>query len=46
VFTSPISDFLARAHERGVTGIHRILRGDTIDLPLRDPWATQATPVD
>jgi L-ascorbate metabolism protein UlaG (beta-lactamase superfamily) len=46
VFTSPVEDFLARAHERGVTGVDRILRGDTVDLPLRDVGPTQTTPGD
>jgi L-ascorbate metabolism protein UlaG (beta-lactamase superfamily) len=32
---SPLSDFLTRADEHGLTGISPITRGDTLDLPLR-----------
>jgi L-ascorbate metabolism protein UlaG (beta-lactamase superfamily) len=35
VFTSPLSDFLARARDRGLAGVRPIGRGDTIDLPMR-----------
>jgi L-ascorbate metabolism protein UlaG (beta-lactamase superfamily) len=35
VFTSPLSDFLDRAREHGLTGVRPIARGDTFDLPLR-----------
>lgn len=35
VFTSPLSDYLTRAAEHGLTGIRPIARGDTLDLPLR-----------
>jgi L-ascorbate metabolism protein UlaG (beta-lactamase superfamily) len=34
VFKSPLSDFLTRAAEHGLTGIQPIGRGDTVDLPL------------
>jgi hypothetical protein len=33
VFTSPLSDYLARAGEHGLAGVQPIRRGDT--LPLR-----------
>lgn len=35
VCKSPLSDFLARAREQGLTGVRPITRGDTINLPLR-----------
>jgi L-ascorbate metabolism protein UlaG (beta-lactamase superfamily) len=35
VMKSPLSDFLTRAAERGLTGIQPITRGDTLDLPTR-----------
>jgi L-ascorbate metabolism protein UlaG (beta-lactamase superfamily) len=35
VCKSPLSDFLGRAAEHGLTGIRPIARGDTLDLPLR-----------
>jgi L-ascorbate metabolism protein UlaG (beta-lactamase superfamily) len=35
VFTSPLSDFLGRARDRGLTGIRPIVRGDSLDLPVR-----------
>jgi L-ascorbate metabolism protein UlaG (beta-lactamase superfamily) len=35
VMKSPLSDFLTRAREQGLTGIQPIARGDTLDLPLR-----------
>jgi L-ascorbate metabolism protein UlaG (beta-lactamase superfamily) len=44
VMTSPLSDFLERAREHGLTGIRPITRGDTLDLPLRAATG-QALPV-
>jgi L-ascorbate metabolism protein UlaG (beta-lactamase superfamily) len=35
IFTSPLSDFLARARDQGLAGIQPITRGDTVSLPLR-----------
>lgn len=35
VFKSPLSDYLDRAHERGLRGIRPVARGDTVNLPLR-----------
>jgi hypothetical protein len=35
VFTSPLSDYLTRARDQGLTGIEPITRGGTINLPLR-----------
>jgi L-ascorbate metabolism protein UlaG (beta-lactamase superfamily) len=35
VFTSPLSDYLARARQRGLTGVRPVVRGDTTDLPVR-----------
>ena len=32
VMKSPLSDFLARARQRGLTGVQPIVRGDTLDL--------------
>jgi L-ascorbate metabolism protein UlaG (beta-lactamase superfamily) len=40
VFTSPVSDYFARARDRGLTGVQPIGRGDTVALPIRHP--TQA----
>jgi L-ascorbate metabolism protein UlaG (beta-lactamase superfamily) len=38
VMKSPLSDFLARARERGLPGVRPVTRGDTVDLPTRiDP---------
>jgi L-ascorbate metabolism protein UlaG (beta-lactamase superfamily) len=37
VFTSPVSDYFARARDRGLTGVSPIGRGDTVALPLRQP---------
>jgi len=34
-FTSPLSDYLVRAREHGLTGVQPIIRGDRLDLPLR-----------
>jgi L-ascorbate metabolism protein UlaG (beta-lactamase superfamily) len=35
VFTSPLSDFLTRAGEHGLTGVSPITRGETLSLPVR-----------
>jgi L-ascorbate metabolism protein UlaG (beta-lactamase superfamily) len=35
VFTSPVSDFLVRASNRGLAGVRPIGRGDTVELPIR-----------
>ena len=35
VFRSPLSDYVTRARDQGLTGVQPIGRGDTIDLPLR-----------
>jgi L-ascorbate metabolism protein UlaG (beta-lactamase superfamily) len=35
VFTSPLSDFLDRAREHGLTGVRPVRRGDTVALPWR-----------
>jgi hypothetical protein len=35
VFTSPLSDYLARAREHGLAGVRPINRGDTLALPMR-----------
>jgi L-ascorbate metabolism protein UlaG (beta-lactamase superfamily) len=35
VFTSPLSDFLDRAREHGLTGIQPIVRGESFELPMR-----------
>ncbi|WP_052359492.1 MBL fold metallo-hydrolase [Actinoplanes friuliensis] len=35
VFTSPLSDFVERAREHGLTGIQPIERGSTLELPVR-----------
>ena len=35
VFKSPLSDYLTRARDQGLTGIQPIGRGDTTELPLR-----------
>jgi L-ascorbate metabolism protein UlaG (beta-lactamase superfamily) len=35
VFTSPLSDFLTRAREHGLTGVRPIPRGTTLGLPVR-----------
>jgi len=35
VFKSPLSDFLNRATEHGLTGVRPIKRGDTLSLPIR-----------
>jgi len=35
VFASPLSDFLDRAREHGLTGIQPIARGESLELPLR-----------
>lgn len=35
VMKSPLSDFLTRARDHGLTGIHPIARGDSLNLPLR-----------
>jgi L-ascorbate metabolism protein UlaG (beta-lactamase superfamily) len=44
VFTSPLSDFLARARQRRLTGVRPIVRGDTVGLPLRvDPASDVAS---
>ena len=35
VFKSPLSDFLTRAGEHGLTGVNPITRGETLSLPVR-----------
>jgi L-ascorbate metabolism protein UlaG (beta-lactamase superfamily) len=35
VFTSPVSDYFARARDRGLAGVSPIGRGDTVQLPIR-----------
>jgi L-ascorbate metabolism protein UlaG (beta-lactamase superfamily) len=35
VFTSPLADFVSRARDSGVTAVHPIARGDTLQLPDR-----------
>ena len=35
VMKSPLSDFLTRAEQHGLTGVQPIARGDTLELPLR-----------
>ena len=35
VFKSPLSDYLVRARDHGLSGIRPIIRGDRLDLPLR-----------
>lgn len=35
VFTSPVSDYFAKARDRGLAGVAPIGRGDTVALPLR-----------
>lgn len=35
IFTSPLSDYVARARRRGLAGIRPVGRGETTDLPLR-----------
>jgi L-ascorbate metabolism protein UlaG (beta-lactamase superfamily) len=35
VFTSPLTDFIGRARDNGVTAVHPIVRGDTLQLPDR-----------
>lgn len=45
VFTSPLSDFLARARDHGLAGVRPITRGATLDLPLRAGSAPCRPPV-
>ena len=35
MFKSPLSDYLTRARDQGLTGIQPIGRGETAELPLR-----------
>jgi L-ascorbate metabolism protein UlaG (beta-lactamase superfamily) len=44
VFTLPLSDYLTRARDQGLTGIQPISRGDTVDLPLRIDRADTTPP--
>jgi L-ascorbate metabolism protein UlaG (beta-lactamase superfamily) len=44
VFTSPLSDFLKRARERGLAGVRPIIRGRTVDLPVRAGSVREAPP--
>jgi L-ascorbate metabolism protein UlaG (beta-lactamase superfamily) len=43
VFTSPLSRYLSRAAEHGLTGIQPIARGDHLELPLRTGPVTDRT---
>ncbi len=38
VFKSPLSDFLTRARDQGLSGVQPIARGDTVALPVRAGW--------
>ncbi len=42
VFKSPLSDFLTRAGEHGLTGVNPITRGETFSLPVRPAVARNA----
>jgi len=42
VFKSPLSDFLTRAGEHGLTGVSPIPRGATLSLPVRPSVARHA----
>ena len=42
VFKSPLSDFLTRAGEHGLSGVSPITRGETLSLPVRPSVARKA----
>ncbi|MCM4080231.1 MBL fold metallo-hydrolase [Paractinoplanes hotanensis] len=41
VMKSPLSDFVTRAEQQGLTGITPIVRGGTLPLPLRDGFGSR-----
>lgn len=44
VFKSPLNDFLDRARAHGLGGVQPIVRGDTLELPLRSGPAVGSSP--